>query len=234
MKLIVTDLTRFREGNTDVCVAGIENSGNGQCIRPMPYLKKSEILKLSIVPGEILSGTFRETDITPPHYEDMSYDNLNYEGACSSEEFENVLQKSVFPSLREGFDNKIILGTRLIPYNSPPDRSIITLSLPVRNLQILLDNWKNIKIHLTDNDGTRYRYMPITDLGFYLYSKFNSNNPNLIDDLNNFIWNQENLYLRVGLSRVHMKNPNENGFWLQVNGIYTFPNYHPRARCYDY
>jgi len=51
------------------------------------------------------------------------------------------------------------------------------------------------------------------------------NFPNII---NNFIRQQDTVYLRIGLGREY-----QGGFWLQVNGIYTFPNYDTEIRSYS-
>jgi hypothetical protein len=55
---------------------------------------------------------------------------------------------------------------------------------------------------------------------------------NEIDNINNFIQNQEDLYLRVGLGREYESKDGRKGYWLQINGIYTFPEYHEGIRSY--
>ena len=52
MKIIVTDLTRFNNPSI-VCMAGIRE-GATQCVRPMPYLERSECERVGIFPGSIL------------------------------------------------------------------------------------------------------------------------------------------------------------------------------------
>jgi hypothetical protein len=42
--------------------------------------------------------------------------------------------------------------------------------------------------------------------------------------LNEFIWKQSEAYLRIGLSRAHDIR-GTNDYWLQANGIYTFPEF---------
>ncbi|MBT3510635.1 MAG: hypothetical protein HN472_13935 [Nitrospina sp.] len=89
-KIIVTDLTRFG-GGEKVCLAGVDIETKSKCIRPMPYLPKSEIVKLAIVPGEILSGDFLKKTTTPPHLEDMDIKRgtkLSRFGPCTSGDFE--------------------------------------------------------------------------------------------------------------------------------------------------
>ncbi|MEE9258030.1 MAG: hypothetical protein V3U37_00685, partial [Nitrospinaceae bacterium] len=58
------------------------------------------------------------------------------------------------------------------------------------------------------------------------------NNPDFIGSVNRFINNQNKLYLRIGLGRAWGPENGIYGFWLQVNGIYTFPHYLPAVRSY--
>ena len=89
--IIITDLTRFKPGNPDVCTAGIDRT-TGECIRPMPYLKFTKCVELGILPGGILTGEFGLTaNRTAPHTEDCNYQKLTFDGPCSGEEFRKVL-----------------------------------------------------------------------------------------------------------------------------------------------
>ncbi|MCH7501295.1 MAG: hypothetical protein IH886_15060, partial [Nitrospinae bacterium] len=86
MKIIVTDLTRFKEGVDQVCIAGIDTENKETCIRPMPYLQKSKIIELDMIPGAILEGEFTPKSANPPHIEDNSWKDLKYAGPCTSVE----------------------------------------------------------------------------------------------------------------------------------------------------
>lgn len=90
--LIITDLTRFKPGKPDICMAGIDRE-TGECIRPMPHLPFTECTRLGILPGGILVGEFAfVTNRTAPHTEDCNYSNLKFAGPCSGEEFRMVLE----------------------------------------------------------------------------------------------------------------------------------------------
>jgi hypothetical protein len=39
--------------------------------------------------------------------------------------------------------------------------------------------------------------------------------------------------MRIGLSREYTATDNRNGYWLQANGIYTFPHFHEGIRGYS-
>ena len=89
-----------------------------------------------------------------------------------------------------------------------------------------------MRVNFTDQAGNSFRYLSITDLGFFEYAERHAEE-NKINELNGFIHSQEELYIRLGLGRIHQTQDGRNGFWLQVNGIYTFPAYSDEIRCYS-
>lgn len=232
MRIIITDLTRF--SNQDiVCIAGI-NLETNECIRPMPYIKKADCQKLNILPGAILEGDFTSCACSPPHNEDRNRDNLKFLGPCSSEEFKRILEKTSFDSVEEGFEVTLASGQKHIPHDNPPDKSIITLPLNPKQFNIVEDGYKRGKLRVifTDPGGKTFYYLSITDLGFFEYAERHAAE-NKIDDLNDFIHLQKELYIRLGLGRIYQSNDGRNGFWMQINGIYTFPEYDREIRCYS-
>ncbi|MBI4681007.1 MAG: hypothetical protein HY753_07355 [Nitrospirae bacterium] len=235
MEIIVTDLTRFSKDDI-VCIAGIDVKST-QCIRPLPYIKKAACRKLKILPGAILKGKFtKPKSIDMPHTEDMQYEGLSFKGPCTSDEFESVLKETTYPSINEGFDGSVPAGTKVIPHNAPPSRSIITLKLKPSQLEIVRNAFdpKNLRLNIEDNDGRTYVYLSITDLGFHALAVSKQNDQDYTDDLNEFIRSQKKVYLRVGLGRRY-KHPTDgrDGFWIQVNGIYTFPEFLTEVRAYE-
>lgn len=231
MDIIITDLTRFANQNI-VCIAGINPTTN-ECIRPMPYLSTSECHRLNILPGAILSGKFTQIPCTDPHTEDRNYQGrLRFKGPCSAEAFSTVLKASESPNTEEGFSVEIPHGQKYIPDTTPPQKSIITLSVEPCEFRIVPDSYKpgKIKVIFSDKSGREFRYLAITDLGFYSYAE--SNRGDDFSNLNSFIHSQSEIYVRLGLGRVYKSPDGRNGFWMQVNGIYTFPEYLGEIRCY--
>ncbi len=233
MDIIVTDLTRF--SNEDiVCIAGIEIKSK-QCIRPLPYLEKSKCKKLNLVPGAILEGKFiKPKSIDKPHTEDMNYDKLSFKGPCTSEEFESVLKTTAFPSINEGFENKVPPGAKLIPPNNPPSKSIITLELKPSQLEIMKNAFDptSPRVNILDNDGRKYVYLSVADLGFYNFAVSRQKDP-YYTELNEFLYSQKKVYVRIGLGRRHKAKDGRDGYWIQVNGIYTFPEFKTNLRTYE-
>jgi hypothetical protein len=231
MKIIITDLTRFSRPDI-VCTAGI-NPVTNECIRPLPYLLTNECRRLNILPGAILEGKFTERPYDPPHTEDKNYQGkLSFKGPCSADEFRAILKATESLNTEEGFSVKLSGGEKLIPSTTPPDKSIITLSVNPWDLSIVPDSYKpgKIKVIFSDKSGRTFRYLAITDLGFYNYAEKNIGDNFL--RLNDFIHSQEEVYVRIGLSREFTSPDGRNGYWLQVNGIYTFPEYLSELRCH--
>lgn len=232
-QIIITDLTRFKPGNPDVCTAGIDRE-SGECIRPMPYLKFTRCMELGILPGGILTGELTPaSNRTAPHTEDCNHQHLTFDGPCSGEEFRTVLERSCFASVDEGFEISLAAGEKVIPPDHAVQRSIITLQVQSHTIEIVEDSYKpgSIKLHFTDSAGRRHRFFPITDLGFYDYAQRHRDSGSLAA-LNSEIAEQETVFLRIGLSRRYRSPQGKDGFWMQANGIYTFPTVLRYIRSY--
>jgi hypothetical protein len=234
MEIIITDLTRFSKPEK-VCIAGI-NTTTGECIRPLPYILYERCKELNILPGSKLTGAFTQNNNRGnPHIEDNYYEELNYIGQSTSNEFYQVLNNSLFNSISQGFGYSFFEGGKVIPYTNSPQHSIITLKVSSSQIKVVKDSYNEgkIKLNFQDNDGKKYSYLPITDLGFYNYAMKHFNDDNFPDSLNSFIDSQNELYLRIGLSGRYKSPDGKDGYWLQINGIYTFPNYDTEIRSYS-
>ncbi|MGV1097814.1 dual OB domain-containing protein [Thiovibrio sp. JS02] len=232
MEIIITDLTRFKRSDI-VCIAGI-NPETNECVRPLPYIATNDCRRLNILPGAKLEGNFVNRPCSAPHTEDKSYEGqLTFNGPCTTEEFKAILKATESPSVQAGFSVPIPFGQKYIPINTPPQKSIVTISVNPQQLSVVPDSFNpgKIKIIFTDNAGDEFRYLSITDLGFYNYAEKNTGDN--FANLNTFIHSQSEVFIRVGLSREFEAPDGRNGFWLQANGIYLFPEYLEAIRCYS-
>jgi hypothetical protein len=230
-KVIITDLTRFSTPEK-VCIAAIDIQ-TGECLRPMPYLESKKVAKLNIHPGAILEGEITlNASASNPHIEDASYKNLKYLGAASSKEFKSILDQTLSSSVTTGFGIAFGDGQKHIPFEVPAKCSIITIKVSPRSLHIHEDQYKpgKIKASFTDRAGQSFRYLSITDRGFFDYAKKHQDDGEL-SKVEKFILTQDEVYLRIGVGR-RWKIGNKDGYWLQVNGIYTFPNFLEEIRTY--
>lgn len=231
--IIITDLTRFKTGNPDVCVAGIDQV-TGECVRPLPYLKFARCMELGILPGGILSGEFTPCDDrTAPHLEDCHYSGLTFDGPCSGFEFRRILATSTAASVEAGFQCSVPAGRKVIAGDHRGDRSIITLSVAPQSVQIVEDSYTpgKIKLHFTDSAGRSYRFLPVTDLGFYDFAQRHQQS-SALTSLNADIGRQHEVFVRIGLSRYFDNEKGQAGYWMQANGIYTFPSVLRYVRSY--
>lgn len=230
-RVVITDLTRF--SNSDiVCTAAVDEV-TGECFRPMPYLSSAKVAELNIHPGAILEGElFLNTNNSNPHIEDSSYTTLKYLGAASSDEFKSILDRTLSDSVSSGFGVPFSDEQKHIPVGVVATCSIITIKVDPISLSIHEDQYKpgKIKASFTDGAGHSYRYLSITDRGFFDYAKKHQDDGEL-RKVQEFILTQEEVYLRIGVGR-KWKVGDRDGYWLQVNGIYTFPNFLEEIRAY--
>lgn len=231
-KYIVTDLTRFKEGKAEVCTALISED-SGQCVRPIPYFTFEQMRKYGVIPGAVIEGDFTPAAIAgKPHREDCSYGTLQLTGAVSASDFRAVLQRSISNSVKEGFGSDFD-GIKLLPIETKAERSIITVKVDPDCFKVEKDRFGNYKVHFTDSSGVTYRYIPITDLGFHQYLKgVDQSSMNPVDEVNSHFKGSHEIYLRLGVSRAHQSQDGRNGYWMQVNGIYSFPDRLDKIRGY--
>jgi hypothetical protein len=237
-QIVVTDLTRF--ANRDiVCVAGLDRQ-SGACVRPMKeasphYLPFAFVRDNQIQPGSVLESDFRNLNGLAPHTEDSRCGEIRVLPPLSSEEFSAALGASAVETVAEGFGSNP--QGRLYALNAPPLVSIITLRIshPQDQLRIVSDGYNKNKIraHVKDESGLELSWLPISDLGFADHViNIKQQDPNL-EQLNQFIHEQDFLFVRIGLTREYKEPKGRIGYWVQANGIYTFPNYRTDLRQYD-
>ena len=126
-------------------------------------------------------------------------------------------------SVASGFGIKLAENEKHIPIGVHAKCSIITIKISPDALSIDEDQYKpgRIKASFTDSEGHYFSYLPITDRGFYDYAKKHQDDGQL-SKVMEFIQSQQELYLRVGVGRQYQPPSDvRNGYWLQVNGIYT-------------
>ena len=236
-EIVVTDLTRF--GNQAIlCLAGLTMDG-ATCIRPLKprpapnggYLPYEYCAQKNILPGSILRASFSPCQATTPHIEDMNFTNLSVVNSCTSQQFRAVLAASAATNLSAGFGTtvaqKVILRTDPVPV-----RSIMTLRVDPQQFSIQDDGYGKLRASFVDSTGLSFRNLSVTDLGFCKNVEEAATRLMQPSAATAFIRGQEEVYLRIGLSRLHQAPDGRDGFWMQVNGIYTFPDYAKIVRSY--
>lgn len=230
---ILTDLTRFSKPDK-VCIALVDPEF-GQCFRPLPYLTSKACSDLDIQPGAKISGqlTLRD-DRQAPHIEDSRYGDLKFAGPSTAQEFRDILEKTLSPSIAEGFGVPFEANQKHIPDDTPAQSSILTIKVNPNEITIHEDQYNpgKIKLSFRDASGHQFRYLSITDRGFYDFAQQHQNDSEL-EKVQRLLQSQEEIFLRIGLSRSFKAKDGREGCWVQVNGIYSFPDYPREIRQYS-
>lgn len=142
------------------------------------------------------------------------------------------MKSTISNSISSGFGIQFQPNQKHIPVGTAAQCSIVTIKVHPSSIDIHEDQYKpgKIKASFVDSKGFSLRYLSITDRGFYDYAMRHQQDGR-IDEINNFLQSQSEVYLRVGVGR-QWKVGERDGYWLQVNGIYTFPNFLEEIRSY--
>lgn len=233
--IVITDLTKM-PGPTEVCVVGI--SQRNRCVRPIlpsgVHLKHLYIGdKLVIRPRVKIKFDFHQVPIKPPHIEDLGFDSnsIVYGGSCTDAEWQKVLQDSSFNTVGDIYDGLLQKHRWVEP--GANTRSIGTLS-QAHITAVQLPMWEEklrYRLSFIDNTGFTYDGIPVSDLALRELSyaevkKRNRPPATVAQEITSLLKRADRIYLRLGLARPWL-NPNTGklGCWMQVTGIYTFPDY---------
>jgi hypothetical protein len=241
--LAITDLTQM--GGQRVCIAGYLNDGT--CVRPVlstggltkEWLYEGE--KAVIRPFSIIEFEFdsKKGKNQKPHTEDwiICSKHHSYRGMLSEKQQKALLSHIDDIGISKIFGTEIHSGPGWYVRYGEGDRSIGTISNPQiwEVLYAPSENKFEYRIAFTDRLGSRYN-LAITDLTFryfldHLHFRENLTplemSQLLVDKLRN-----AQLFLRIGLARRWEKYPDR--CYLQVNGIYSFPDYLNGKTFFDF
>lgn len=241
-ELLITDLTQM--GGERVCIAGIDHKGKliwpdiiwGVFHRHL-YLEKGIIRPRAVVNLHLAP----RPDCIPPHVEDCEWDTdspTEFLRFANDGTWHMALRKTAFASVADIFETELHEGKNIQPGTGV--RSIGTIKAQsiddfAYKIQRSQDGPRQgYRLGFTDGAGVEYTDISITDLTLRYYVHFLRRTPPFKDaapvHLNEFILQKlqdAEVWLRIGLAREW------NGWcWLQVNGIYTFPDYLER-QCFD-
>ena len=229
-RLVITDLSRMK-GNR-VCISGIDENGNA--IRPdIPPTGIRENYLLD-ERGQRIVTPFAEIEFDfilpmpkPPHTEDWEI-NTNYRprliGFLAAEEREKFLESILDGSVRAIFGAEIHEGR----YTNPGEGRRSLGTIRVQNILDVNHSMKEegkhqYRITFSDMSGEIYN-LPVTDCAFREYCDAQriqlGKNPRSISAELQQRLTQSDLFLRIGLTRLF-----NDLHWLQVTGLYAFPDY---------
>lgn len=229
-KLVVTDLTRMYRGT--VCIAGYDAEHN--CIRPTlppPGIPEQALIKdgrAVVFPFALVEFDLLEPTPQPPHTEDCRYKADSPFFIRRVQDRKTILGWSLFESVDALFDQPVLTGPGFYVMDCQGPRSIGTI-LPRRISKVIYEageegTW-DYRLHFVDGSDTLYR-LKITDLTWHYYCdslRGQDHDPTAISSELTSVLKSREVFLRIGLARGWNKFPER--CYLQITGIYTFPDY---------
>ena len=241
-KILITDLTAM--GGDRVCIAGVDNAG--QTVRPVLWngVRYSHLLrdgKALIRPRAVLRMRLAPKRAAAPHMEDHDWHERE-----SLHSMEYLLEEARWQRVLQGLVERCprpLFGAGLESHRSKRQRkldsrqathSLATVSVKqVKFLceQDIFEEGKyRYRLSFRDDQENSYDYIPITDLALQAWAaaqlRQGTTAQSLSDRLTTRLQDAQQIYLRLGLGREF-----KDEFWLQVNGIYSFPDW-LAGRCF--
>jgi len=232
--IVITDLTRMREPN--VCIAGYAKDWT--CLRPVVpfrgipewFLRKND--RLIIRPFAIVEFDFQRAVPEAPHTEDWEIDRFLRRliaPQLAEDRKLRLMERTASDSVAEMFGAGIQDDCGFYVKAGEGNRSLGTLC-PAEIIDLIYEpkaggKW-DYRVIFKDQSAQVYR-LAVTDLTYrhYLdYGRAHLNYPleELIPHLTH-LFNRRTTFLRIGLARHWERFPDR--CYLQVTGIYTFPDY---------
>jgi hypothetical protein len=229
-ELLITDLTFMRDGR--VCIAGVDR--NLRTVRPglpLPnhiykeqlYLENGKVIRPRAGVDMFLA---RAPDAEIPHLEDhiwFTYGSVEVLREASMERWHNILQRAASQTVEALFGVPIHRNQN-IPEGTG-ERSLGTLKPAViGNLWYKGHDQRDYQYRLKFTDAAEQVFdLPINDLTFLTYIERLRKNELTLDYIMNLLLERcqrTETWLRLGLTR-----PFQGWCWLQITGVYTFPDY---------
>lgn len=240
--LIITDVTRMKDDR--VCIAGVDRKG--RCYRPLlPYpefLREHHLYDIDesvVIRPRAVVNLFLEPDPKPdaPHTEDHFWKNQNkveFLRLPDDKIWQAVMERTASDSVEDIFHAKIHKKKHITPGDG--ERSLGTIKpLSIDKLGFYRLTFNDIEtnkfsLNFTDASNQVYKQIPITDLSLRYYIEYlrvhKHYSPPRIRELLESKFNQSEVWLRLGLTRPYQKSDtDEKWCYIQVTGIYTFPDY---------
>ena len=230
-RLRITDVTRMSAPR--VCVAGYDE--HNQCVRPI--LRNAPIDESDLeCPGGLIAP-FAEVEYdltpapgTPPHVEDSIYNpaGVRWLRWLTESERHALLRATCWPRVDDAFGAPLVnISSHFVRMGSGA-RSLVTIQVRGAPYVQLLTREGKQKARLHFRDSTNRLYdLPITDLTWLYFAavqgRFAGADATTLEPHLNRLLNKEVIFVRLGLTREYPAGSHQ--CWLQVNGIYTFPDY---------
>lgn len=229
--LVITDLTRMQQGR--VCIAGYDRQQRAvRPVLPPPGIPESALYRdgqLIVFPFTLVQFDLQEADPQPPHTEDVRFapDSPRLIRVVHSRE--TILSWSLFENVEAVFEQPVMTGPGYYVLDCQGERSLGTIQ-PKEIRAIIYAQGDDTEVwdyRIVFEDAQRQVFrLKITDLSWQYFChslRGETHDPERIAAELSQTLRERQVYLRVGLSRGWKKFPER--CFLQVNGVYTFPDY---------
>jgi len=229
-RIVITDLTRMQHGN--VCICGYDKDHN--CVRPifssLGISEKSLIQdgKPIIFPFALVEFDFVSPRPQPPHTEDTIFFSGSPQFIQQVSDRQKILIWSLFDDVENLFEQPVLTDVGFSVMDCQGPRSVGTIEPKIIHKIIYEagpDGVWDFRMAFDDNSDTYFR-LKITDLTWHYYCNSFRGTGRDADSIAKEMTNvlkDKTVLIRIGLSRGWAKFPDR--CFLQVNGIYTFPDY---------
>jgi hypothetical protein len=230
--LVITDLTRMHRGM--VCIAGYDKDLH--CIRPIlppPGISEHQLLgpngKPIIFPFAVIRLDLLDPHPEPPHTEDVYFFSSSPQFVRLAKDPQDLLERILFPDVSAIFEQPIQSDFGFYVREGQGPRSLGAIR-PDAIAKVGYEPepgggaW-DYRLAFTDARGDAYR-LKITDLTWQYYCqslRSEQRDPAKIALELTHLLQTRDVYLRIGLARGWNEFPDR--CYLQITGIYTFPDY---------
>ena len=240
-EILITDLTAM--GEDRVCIAGIDRQWN--TIRPVfewSVPTRSHLYRdgqVVIRPRAVVVMQLEPLDAPAPHVEDWLWTRSH--AARRLQMLDNERWRRVLQSLAEDCPPPLF-GAVLQPLGRDQNRvvlpgkatySLATLRCARQSVLHIRERERGgfrFALSFFNDRGEAYQNIPVTDLALrewaYAGLRRGADARALAHEVTASLNAADEVYLRLGLGREY-----EDKFWLQVNGIYSFPDW-LEGRCF--
>jgi hypothetical protein len=237
-EVMITDLTRMQ--GDKVCIACLNRQW--ETIRPNlppPGILERDLYKQGraiIRPGAVVKMDLEaDSSRQPPHVEDHHWHKpktAEFVRLVPEQVWKNALVRLLKPSIKAIFETEIYDGRALKPGTGV--RSLGTVrpqnEISFRYRASPYRKKYDCKLSFMDSTGEVFHDLPVTDLTLRCYADYLRVNEQMdetqVETQINEALRQREIYLRIGVGRPFQKTPTDESWcYLQVNGVYTFPDF---------
>lgn len=230
--IAITDVTEMWA--SQVCIAGV--TPKFECVRPvieggvqMWDLYKDD--QPIIFPGAKLWMDFSPAQIAPPHIEDQTFNpkTVEFKDTFEGRHWETLLRRTSSESVQGIFngnlkERQVAPGTQTCSLGTIGCVKILNLDVDTR-----YDRRTVLRMDFSDASGGVHTRFPVNDLAFRgMFSQLLERGETTLRAASSLMAKLEQAdrtYLRIGLARPTSIGRYPETCWVQVTGVYTFPDY---------